>query len=96
MFSEQATQSFLSIITLISFFVTLIVQKISSKIGNGILLDQDFDKPQAYHKEPIPRSGGLASFISLMFFILIYHLLFGRVLNDYLFLSIIFFSIGFL
>ncbi len=96
MFSEQATQSFLSIITLISFFVTLIVQKISSKIGNGILLDQDFDKPQAYHKEPIPRSGGLAVFISLIFFILIYDLLFGRFLNDYLFLSIIFFSIGFL
>ncbi len=96
MFSEQATQSFLSTITLISFFVTLIVQKISSKIGNGILLDQDFDKPQAYHKEPIPRSGGLAVFISLIFFILIYDLLFGRFLNDYLFLSIIFFSIGFL
>ena len=68
MFSEQATQSFLSVITLISFFVTLIVQKISSKIGNGVLLDQDFDKPQAYHKEPVPRSGGLATFISIMFF----------------------------
>ena len=96
MFSEQATQSFLSIITLVNFFVILIVQKFSNKIGNGILLDQDFNKPQAYHKEPIPRSGGLASFISLIFFILIYNLLFGRILNDYLFLSIIFFSIGFL
>ena len=96
MFSEQATQSFLSIITLVNFFVILIVQKFSNKIGNGILLDQDFNKPQAYHKDPIPRSGGLASFISLIFFILIYNLLFGRILNDYLFLSIIFFSIGFL
>ena len=40
MFSEQATQSFLSIITLISFFVTLIVQKISESykeiLGNQI------------------------------------------------------------
>jgi UDP-GlcNAc:undecaprenyl-phosphate GlcNAc-1-phosphate transferase len=96
MFSEQATQSFLSIVTLVGFFVILIVQKTSSKIGNGILLDQDFDKPQAFHTEPIPRSGGLASFISLMFFIFIYNLLFGRILNDYLFLSIIFFSLGFL
>jgi len=96
MFSEQATQRFLSIVTLVGFFVILIVQKTSSKIGNGILLDQDFDKPQAFHTEPIPRSGGLASFISLMFFIFIYNLLFGRILNDYLFLSIIFFSLGFL
>ena len=96
MFSEQATQSFLSIVTLVGFFVTLIVQKTSSKIGNGILLDQDFDKPQAFHVEPISRGGGLASFISLMFFIFIYNFLFGRILSDYLFLSIIFFSLGFL
>ena len=70
--SEQAILSFLSIVSLISFFVTLLVQKISSKIGNGILLDQDFDKPQAFHKEPIARSGGLAAMISLMAFIIIY------------------------
>ena len=96
MFSEQATQSFLSVITLISFFVTLIVQKISSKIGNGILLDQDFEKPQSFHREPVARSGGLAAMISLMAFIILYYLLFDIILNDYLFLSISLFLIGFL
>lgn len=94
--SEQAILSFLSIVSLISFFVTLVVQKISSKIGNGILLDQDFDKPQAFHKEPVARSGGLAAMISLMAFIIIYYFLFGRILNDYLFLSVALFFIGFL
>ena len=96
MLSESLPLSFLSIVLLISFFVTLVIQKTSSKIGNGILLDQDFDKPQAFHREPIARSGGLAAIISLMFFIAIYYLLFERILNDYLFLSIILFSIGFL
>jgi len=94
--SEQAILSFLSIISLISFFVTLTIEKISSKIGNGILLDQDFDKPQSFHREPVARSGGLAAMISLMVFIIMYYLLFGRILNDYLFLSIVLFLIGFL
>ena len=93
---EQTILSFLSVVSLISFFVILFIQKISRKIGDGILLDQDFDKPQSFHKEAIPRSGGLAAIISLIFFIVIYHLLFGRVLNDYLFLPIFLFAIGFL
>ena len=83
--SEQAILSFLSIISLTSFFVTLFIEKISKKIGDGILLDQDFEKPQSFHQEPVARSGGLAALISLMIFIFIYHLLFGRILNDYLF-----------
>ncbi len=93
---EQTILSFLSVVSLISFFVILFIQKISRKIGDGILLDQDFDKPQSFHKEAIPRSGGLAAIISLIFFIVIYHLLFGRVLSDYLFLPIFLFVIGFL
>ena len=93
---EQAILSFLSVISLISFFVTLTIQKTSSRIKNGILMDQDFDKPQAFHREAVPRSGGLATMISLIFFIVIYYLLFGRFLNDYLFLPIALFVIGFL
>ena len=94
--SEQAILSFLSIISLISFFVTLMVHKTSDKINNGILLDQDFDKPQAFHKEPVLRSGGLAVMISMAVFIFVYYFLFGRILNDYFFLSIALFSVGFL
>ena len=95
MLSESLPLSFLSIVLLISFFVTLVIQKISSKIGNGILLDQDFDKPQSFHQKPITRSGGIAALISLMVFIIMYYLLFGKILNDYLFLSTSLFLIGF-
>ena len=95
MLSESLPLSFLSIVLLISFFVTLVIQKISSKIGNGILLDQDFDKPQSFHQKPIARSGCIAALISLMVFIIMYYLLFGRILNDYIFLSTSLFLIGF-
>ena len=53
---EQTIQSFLTLFSILSFFVTLFIYKISDKIGNGILLDQDFIKPQAFHKNPIARS----------------------------------------
>ena len=47
--AENISLSLLSIISLISFFVFLLISKYSNKIGNGILLDQDFNKPQAFH-----------------------------------------------
>ena len=93
--TESASLSLLSIISLISFFVFLITNKLSDKIGNGILLDQDFDKPQAFHKEPIGRSGGLAGIISLTIFFILYYFLFKQILIDYLFLSATMFFLGF-
>ena len=65
------TLNFLSIFILISFSITLIVQKIFSK-KNGILLDSDFSKPQAFHKNAIARSGGLSSIILFSIFIAMY------------------------
>ena len=56
--ADSVLLSLLSVVSLISFFVVLIVIKFSNKIGQGILLDRDFEKPQAFHKELIPRSGG--------------------------------------
>ena len=58
--AENASLSLLSIISLISFFIFLLTSKYSDKIGNGILLDQDFNKPQAFHSLSVLRSGGLA------------------------------------
>ena len=48
--NNQIELSFLSIFTLITFFIFLILSKYSYKIKNGILLDQDFIKPQAFHQ----------------------------------------------
>ncbi len=96
MMNESAQLSLLSVISLFSFFVALIFSKHSNKIANGILLDQDFKKPQAFHNELIPRSGGLASIISLITFYILYNFLFNKFLFDYFILSILIFSIGFL
>ena len=94
--TESAQLSLLSITSLVSFFIFLITSKFSNKIGNGILLDNDFEKPQAFHKELIPRSGGLAGLISLIVFFILYYFLFEKVLVNYLVLSIAIFSLGFL
>ena len=75
--SELIHLNFLSLFSLICFFVFLIIQRYSSKTTFGYLLDKDFDKPQSFHKTSIPRSGGLASFISLIifFFLIIFYLI---------------------
>ena len=69
--TESAPLSLLSIISLVSFFIFLLISNFSNKIRNGILLDRDFEKPQAFHKELIPRSGGLAGIITLTFFFIL-------------------------
>ena len=73
--TETIETSFLSIFALISFFIFLITSKYSHKIRSGALLDKDFLKPQAFHKIPITRSGGIATIISLSVFFIIYYLL---------------------
>ena len=94
--TESASLSLLSIISLSSFFVFLTISKFSDRIGKGILLDADFEKPQAFHKDLVPRCGGLAGIVSLTFFFILYDLMFGKFLLDYLILSIALFSLGFL
>ncbi len=87
---------FLSVFALITFFIFLILERNSQKIKNGILLDQDFIKPQAFHEKPISRSGGIGCFITLIIFIYIYYLLYDYILFEYLFIGLSMFSIGYL
>ena len=93
--TESVSLSLLSVVSLLSFFVALTVNKFSTKIGNGALMDLDFEKPQAFHKEPVGRSGGLASIISLTIFFVLYYFLFQQILIEYLFLSTTLFLLGF-
>ena len=58
----------------------LITSKYSHKIKKGILLDQDFSKPQAFHLLPVTRSGGLAVIISLNIFFIIFNLMYSKIL----------------
>ena len=94
--AENISLSLLSIISLISFFVFLLISKYSNKIGNGILLDQDFNKPQAFHSLSIPRSGRLAASLSFLIFFIFYYLLFNEVNFEYVILTFAMFSMGFI
>ena len=94
--AETIELGFLSIFALIVFFIFLLVSKYSYKLNNGILLDNDFSKPQAFHYKAITRSGGVASLISLAVFFCIYYILFLEILYEYVLICFSLFVIGFL
>ncbi len=94
--SESLEFSLLSIFSFLSFFTFFVIQKFSHKILGGSLFDNDFDKPQAFHRSDVPRSGGLACIISFFIFILLNNLLFSSFYLDYLVLGTGLFLIGFL
>ena len=94
--TESIELSFLSIFAFITFFVFLIVSKYFIQMNNSALLDKDFLKPQAFHSKAIPRSGGLASIISLFVFFGIYYLLYSKILYEYIFLCSSLFLVGYL
>jgi UDP-GlcNAc:undecaprenyl-phosphate/decaprenyl-phosphate GlcNAc-1-phosphate transferase len=94
--NNQIEFSFLSIFTLVTFFIFLFISKYSNKIKNGIFLDQDFLKPQAFHQSAISRTGGLAGIISLNIFFVIYYLIYSKILFDYVFICNLMFVIGLL
>ena len=94
--SESLEFSLLSIFSFLSFFTFFIIQKFSHKMIKGLLLDSDFDKPQAFHKFDIPRSGGLACVLSFIIFVLLHNLLFSEFYLNYLVIGTGLFLIGFL
>ncbi len=93
--SESLESSFLSVFALITFFIFLIINKYSHKIKNGILFDQDFLKPQAFHQSPVSRSGGIAGIISFNIFLVFYYLIYSKILFEYFFICNLMFLIGF-
>ena len=94
--TESIESSFLSIYALLTFFTFLLVSKLSHKINNGVLLDLNFTKPQAFHSSAVTRSGGLGAMICFKFFLGIYYLLYSKIPYDYLFVGFSMFFIGFL
>ena len=94
--TESIETSFLSIFALIAFFVFLVISKYSHNFFSGVLLDNNFIKPQAFHLLPTTRSGGLGIIICLSIFFGIYYLLYSKVLYEYIFLSYAMFLVGFL
>ena len=88
--------SFLSIFAFIAFFIFLIVSKYFHKLNNGVLLDKDFLKPQAFHNEAVSRIGGIAALVSLFISLGIYYLLFSKILYQYIFICTSLFAVGYL
>ena len=85
--TDSIELGFLSIFALMTFFIFLITEKYSYKLSNGLLLDKDFNKPQAFHDRPISRSGGFACFISLLLFIYFYYVIYEKILYEYIYIS---------
>ncbi len=96
MLSSSLSLSFLSLFSFASFFIFLIVLYYSKKTILASLLDKDFSKPQAFHKEAIPRCGGLAFVLSFITFIVLYYFIFEKILFDYLTIILLLFILGFL
>ena len=96
MTEDSIELSLLSLFALVSFFITLITCKLFSKFANGLLLDKDFNKPQAFHKEEAARSGGIAIFLSMIIFFIFYQMMYDSILIKYLIIGISFFLLGFL
>ena len=88
--------SFLIFFSLVSFFSTYLISKYSKLFFSGSLLDKDFLKPQAFHKYPTARIGGIAILSLFFLFLLFYFLAFEIFLQDYFIISLLLFSLGFL
>jgi UDP-GlcNAc:undecaprenyl-phosphate GlcNAc-1-phosphate transferase len=87
---------FFIIFSLISFFSIFLIAKYAKFFFSGFLLDKDFLKPQAFHKEPIARIGGFAIISLLTSFFLFYLFVFDVYLKDYFTISFLLFILGFL
>jgi len=82
--------------SLLSFFFTYLISKYSNFFFSGSLLDKDFLKPQAFHKQPVARIGGLAILLLFVLFVLLYFFIFDVFLVDYFTISLLLFALGFL
>jgi len=86
----------LIIFFLISFIITFLITKYSQSLFSGSLLDKDFLKPQAFHKKPTARIGGLAIIFLFILFVTFYFFISEIFLKDYLTITLSLFFLGFL
>jgi UDP-N-acetylmuramyl pentapeptide phosphotransferase/UDP-N-acetylglucosamine-1-phosphate transferase len=84
------------IFSLISFITTFLITKYSNFFFSRSLLDEDFLKPQAFHKEPTARIGGFVILLLFILFIIFYFIVSGVFLKDYFTITLSLFLLGFL
>jgi len=84
------------IFSLIAFITTFLISKYSNFFFSGSLLDKDFLKPQAFHKKPTARIGGLSILLLFILFVIFYFLISGVFLKEYFIVTLSLFFLGFL
>ncbi len=77
--------------TFYNFFLS-----VSNRYNLNFLIDDQFRKPQAFHKFPTPMIGGIGIFISLLIIFCVLFFLKDIVLFEYIYISILFFILGFI
>ena len=93
--SENLSNSFITLSSLTSFLTFLFVSKSNIINNNKLFLDEDYSKPQAFHQDSIPRTGGVASIVALLIFFVFFKSLFKTNISDYIYFSFILFFLGF-
>ena len=94
--TESIELGFFIYLCIYYFFYFLIINKYSLKIGNGALVDNDFSKPQAFHKEAVSEKRGYSKHYFIIHFFIFYYLLYSEILYSYIFICLSLFLIGYL
>ena len=86
---------FFSILILFSYFFNKYSFLILKKINSKLLVDDQFEKPQAFHQSPISLLGGVGIFLSFSLVCLYLFFFKNIVLYEYLTFCTVFFFLGF-
>ena len=95
MLLENIINSYMTLFSLSSFLIMLGVLKISSKYFKNAI-DLDYKKPQAFHNEPIPRTGGLALICAFTLLVFSFEYIFSVNLTSYFIIVSLVFTLGLL
>ena len=84
---------FISLVPL-SFFIIKYSIYFLPKTSRKLIIDNQFKKPQAFHKVPLPRTGGIGIFLSFFLIFLYFYYLKNFSSLDYLSFLFLFFFLG--
>ena len=74
---------FFFVLIFFGFFFNRYFDLILNKYKPGLLIDNQFKKPQAFHEHPVSTSGGLAIFLSFLILSLYFFLEKKMTLSDH-------------
>ena len=78
----------------LSFFIIKYSIYFLPKKSRKLIIDNQFKKPQAFHKVPVPRCGGIGIFLSFLLIFLYFYYVKNLSSLDYLTFLFLFFILG--